>query len=220
VDQARSLQNSFFPKMKPTKSKLKELLLKKKEIHKPESTKTVAVPRKKPIAQGVQKKPDTTAQLSQLQQKMQKKLQGSQFRWINEQLYTTESTKSFDLFQKQPELFDLYHQGFASQVEQWPVNPVDVFIEEIATLPKNTVVCDMGCGEAKIAQMLHKKMTIHSFDLVAGNDFITACDIAHVPLKKHTVDVVIFCLSLMGTNFVQFLQEARRILKKTYMSLM
>jgi hypothetical protein len=200
--------------MKPLKSKLKELLAKKKEPKKIDSPKPVELPKKKPVAQVVQKKPETKSKLSQLQQKMQKKLQGSQFRWINEQLYTTESTKSFVLFQKQPELFDLYHQGFASQVEQWPVNPVDIFIEEIGTMPKNTVVCDMGCGEAKIAQVLHKKMTIHSFDLVAGNEFITACDIAHVPLKKHTVDIVIFCLSLMGTNFVQFLQESRRILKK------
>jgi ribosomal RNA-processing protein 8 len=28
-----------------------------------------------------------------------------------------------------------------------------------------------------------------------------------------TVDVVVFCLSLMGTNFLDFIQEAHRIMK-------
>jgi ribosomal RNA-processing protein 8 len=34
-----------------------------------------------------------------------------------------------------------------------------------------------------------------------------------VPLKNDEVDVGIFCLSLMGTNFIDFIQEAKRILK-------
>lgn len=57
-------------------------------------------------------------------------------------------------------------------------------------------------------------MQVHSFDLVESNEFITAADIAHVPLKDGEVDVVIFSLSLMGTNVKSFLIEARRILRK------
>ena len=34
-----------------------------------------------------------------------------------------------------------------------------------------------------------------------------------VPLKPASVDVVVFCLSLMGTNLVDFLREAHRVLK-------
>ena len=71
----------------------------------------------------------------------------------------------------------------------------------------------MGCGDGKIAKELHKSLKIHSFDLVAPNKFITACDIAHVPLKAGSVDIVIFCLSLMGVNFMDFLGESFRILK-------
>ena len=36
---------------------------------------------------------------------------------------------------------------------------------------------------------------------------------ADVPLADETVDVAVFCLSLMGSNIVDFLQEARRVLK-------
>ncbi len=69
----------------------------------------------------------------------------------------------------------------------------------------------MGCGEAYLAQNLSQK--IHSFDLVKYNDFITKCDVKNVPLEDISVDIVVFCLSLMGTNFVDFVTEARRILK-------
>jgi ribosomal RNA-processing protein 8 len=36
---------------------------------------------------------------------------------------------------------------------------------------------------------------------------------ANVPLKSKTVDVAVFCLSLMGTNLADFLREAHRALK-------
>lgn len=34
-----------------------------------------------------------------------------------------------------------------------------------------------------------------------------------VPLKDKSVDIVVFCLSLMGTNFPSFLLEANRVLR-------
>ncbi|WP_190430123.1 methyltransferase domain-containing protein [Coleofasciculus sp. FACHB-712] len=39
------------------------------------------------------------------------------------------------------------------------------------------------------------------------------CDIAHVPLDDKRLDVAIFCLSLMGANFSDYLREAYRTLK-------
>ena len=44
-------------------------------------------------------------------------------------------------------------------------------------------------------------------------DHIIQTDIAHVPLEKQILDVGVFCLSLMGTNFPDFLLEANRVLK-------
>lgn len=54
---------------------------------------------------------------------------------------------------------------------------------------------------------------VHSFDLVAANEKVVACDMAHVPLKNASVDVAVFCLSLMGTNLKDYLAEANRVLK-------
>ncbi|KAG0203781.1 25S rRNA (adenine645-N1)-methyltransferase [Mortierella sp. GBA30] len=153
--------------------------------------------------------------LTKLQEQMRKTLAGGKFRFLNEQLYTTTGEEAFDLFQSKPELFDEYHEGFRSQVESWPQNPVDIFIAQLKLMPKDTVIADLGCGDAQIAAELLplKKQKVLSFDLVAKNERVTACDIAHLPLEDASVDVAIFCLSLMGTDFLKFLKEAYRVLK-------
>jgi ribosomal RNA-processing protein 8 len=48
---------------------------------------------------------------------------------------------------------------------------------------------------------------------VAASNLVTACDMASVPLKSKTVDMAVFCLSLMGTNLADFLNEAHCVLK-------
>ena len=78
--------------------------------------------------------------------------------------------------------------------------------------PKDYIVADFGCGEAKLADSLSQ--TVHSFDLVSLNDKVKACDMAHTPLLTNGIDVVVFCLSLMGTNLEEYLLEANRVLKK------
>ena len=42
--------------------------------------------------------------------KMRAKLAGSQFRWLNEQLYTCPGSQAFELMQEQPQLFTQYHE--------------------------------------------------------------------------------------------------------------
>ena len=69
----------------------------------------------------------------------------------------------------------------------------------------------MGCGDARLAASVPN--TVHSFDLVSNNPRVIACDIATVPLKNASVDIVVFCLALMGTNIPDFIREAHRILK-------
>lgn len=77
--------------------------------------------------------------------------------------------------------------------------------------PKEYVVADFGCGDARLSKSVPQK--VHSFDLVANDPSVTACDMAHVPLKNNSVDVAVFCLSLMGTNLKDYLFEANRVLK-------
>ncbi|KAI8988603.1 methyltransferase-domain-containing protein [Mycotypha africana] len=203
-------------KNKQKRQKLKELLDKSKQASSTEVKPSVPVKATSATAHKNASTPSTSDDgLTPLQRKMKEKLSGARFRWLNEQLYTNPGNESFSLFQEKPELFDEYHEGFRHQVESWPVNPVDVIVEQLKQLPKkNTVIADLGCGDAMIAQTLTKQhYKVLSFDLIAKNDFVTACDISNLPLKANAVDVAVFSLSLMGTNYLDFLKEAYRILK-------
>jgi ribosomal RNA-processing protein 8 len=172
--------------------------------------------------------PETTTTNSNLHNAFRARLTGSRFRSLNEELYTKESKESFERFSEHPELFEQYHEGFRHQVASWPVNPVNVMLEWITfhfrQSSKEVVVADFGCGDAQLAKDLmqlknnnnnkdQSSYTVHSFDLVSQNELVTACDMAHVPLENKSVDAVVFCLALMGTNLADFIREAHRVLK-------
>jgi ribosomal RNA-processing protein 8 len=146
-----------------------------------------------------------------LQQRVESQLAGGRFRFINEILYTRPSTEAQELFVAEPELFSAYHQGFRSQSARWPQNPVHLIAQWLQRQPDSWEVADLGCGDAELA--LSVRQRVHSFDLVAANPRVTACDIAKVPLASGTLDAVVFCLALMGSNYVDFLREAHRLLR-------
>ncbi|KAK0671082.1 putative ribosomal RNA-processing protein 8 [Cercophora samala] len=204
-----------------------------------DTTKETAPPPKPPAAPT----PAPGPKLTPLQASMREKLISARFRHLNETLYTRPSKESFSLFTSSPEMFSEYHEGFRRQVEVWPENPVDIYISDIKTraplrqppkshpalptslpLPRdfNSKICtiaDLGCGDAKLATTLQplakkSKLHIHSFDLqTGGNPLVTKADIANLPLEPGTVDVVVFCLALMGTNWTDFIEEAYRVLR-------
>lgn len=151
-----------------------------------------------------------TDRSSALRSRMEQRLESARFRYINEVLYTTTSGDAKRMFRQDPEAFGIYHRGFTAQVQRWPANPVDAIIAYIRHKPVSLVVADFGCGDCKIASSVKNK--VHSFDLAPICDLVTVCDMANVPLDDATVDIAVFCLSLMGTNLGDFLSEANRVL--------
>ncbi|KAF2271459.1 uncharacterized protein EI97DRAFT_437831 [Westerdykella ornata] len=204
--------------------------------------------------------------LTPLQKSMRAKLISARFRHLNESLYTKPSKESLDLFKDNPDMFEDYHRGFAQQVEVWPQNPVDGYVDAILSrgnirtknvwkdkkrretnmkgekaskedsgaatpsslkpLPRNSrghsTIADLGCGTASLSYRLQSSLkplnlTLHSFDLSKPRgptaDLVTIADISALPLPDASVDVAIFCLALMGTNWLDFIDEAWRILR-------
>mmetsp|Transcript_27082 Transcript_27082/g.58392 ORF Transcript_27082/g.58392 Transcript_27082/m.58392 type:complete len:340 (-) Transcript_27082:408-1427(-) len=151
------------------------------------------------------------ARSSTVQGRMAEQLMGARFREINELLYTQNSAISLNQFLEEPSLFEAYHSGFRLQAQRWPERPVDEIISWLRAQPVDWQVGDMGCGDAEIAASVPQR--VHSFDLLPTNERVTACDIAHVPLPDASLDVAVFCLSLMGANYVDFLREAHRLLR-------
>ncbi|KAJ8984887.1 hypothetical protein NQ317_002727 [Molorchus minor] len=171
-----------------------------------------------------QHQPDREDNSLPFRQRLMEQLKAARFRFLNEQIYTTTSKEAHNIFKRDPEAFMAYHEGYRQQVKKWPLNPLDVIIKSIrklvgkkhgkllfGNLPKNCIIADFGCGDAKLAKSVEQR--VYSFDLIAVDETVVACDMAKVPLKDESVHVAVFCLSLMGTNLHDYLLEANRVLK-------
>lgn len=121
-----------------------------------------------------------------------------------------------------------YHVGFRHQVHSWPTNPVEQYIEKLKDYPPRTVIADLGCGDAALARgLVPEGMTVLSFDLISDGMYVVEADACKgIPLpgsqptaesptgEGSVVDVVVFSLSLMNTNWPECIREAWRILKE------
>lgn len=89
-----------------------------------------------------------------------------------------------------------------------------------APLPRTHGTCtiaDLGCGDAQLSRSLQSdkdklRVQVNSYDLQSPDPIITKADIANLPLEDGSINVAIFCLALMGTNWMDFIEEAYRIL--------
>ncbi|CAL8087046.1 unnamed protein product [Calicophoron daubneyi] len=144
-------------------------------------------------------------------------IKSSIFRFLNEKLYSCSSAEALSLFTNDRKAFDIYHSGFQRQLSQWPDDPqqwIRSYLNQSCEgLTKKVRIADLGCGDARLSNLLDNRFKIYSFDLIAVNERVTACDMAHTPLKSSHVHFAVFCLSLMGTNCRDFIYEANRILK-------
>ncbi|XP_078433535.1 S-adenosyl-L-methionine-dependent methyltransferases superfamily protein [Wolffia australiana] len=143
--------------------------------------------------------------------RMRARLSGGHFRMLNEKLYTCRGSEAFEFFKENPALFDAYHAGYGQQMARWPIQPVNVIIKWLQSHSPGFVVADFGCGNASLAKSVKNK--VFSIDLVSADPSVIACDMAHTPLDSLSVDVSVFCLSLMGVNFSSYLVEASRVLR-------
>ena len=85
----------------------------------------------------------------------------------------------------------------------------------VITTFRDSLHCNCGpAGEAKLAASVPNRVV--SLDLVAANPSVIACNMAHTPLESQSVGCAVFCLSLMGVDYSDFLMEAQRTLKTKY----
>ncbi|CAN6244918.1 unnamed protein product [Urochloa humidicola] len=153
------------------------------------------------------KRGNTSSKLDQ----MRARLSAGHFRMLNETLYTCSGQDAFEYFKENPSYFDVYHTGYQEQMSHWPEQPVNIIINWLKSHKASWTVADFGCGNAAVAKNVDNK--VFSIDLVSDDPSVIACDMAHTPLETSSVDVAIFCLSLMGTNYPSYLEEANRVLK-------
>lgn len=151
-----------------------------------------------------------TVPLSEVEYTSAKKQYG-EFTYINNSWYNSNSKNLNKKLTENPIEWELYHTYYNELKSNWKVNHLDKIVEFINLNPY-WIIADLGCGQDPIRNLVSNK--IFSFDHIAINKNVTACDITNIPLENNSVDIIIFSLSLMGTNYNEYFKEANRILKQ------
>lgn len=108
-----------------------------------------------------------------------------------------------------PEQWREYHRVRHDKMQTWGEIPYEYIASKIKN--KNRVVGDFGCGENLMKKCIPDNK-VYSFDHVAIDDTVIACDMAHTPLEDETIDIAVFSLALWGTNYEDYFKEAYRVL--------
>ncbi|KAL4372366.1 hypothetical protein AHAS_Ahas06G0258600 [Arachis hypogaea] len=129
----------------------------------------------------------------------------------DEQRFTADTAKLRKFKEPSKSSTFLDKARYKMQMSNWPQQPVNVIIDWLKKKSPSLVVADFGCGDALIAKSVKNK--VYSLDLVSNDPNIIACDMSNTPLDDSSIDVAVFCLSLMGTNYQSYIKEANRVLK-------
>ena len=123
------------------------------------------------------------------------------------------------LTQNNGQLWHEYHEvaeanDISFNVEDIPRNKIIAKLDKLRST-QTIHIADMGCGKAHILAHFqnNERIKVHSFDHYSDNIEVIQCDIKSVPLADYSVDVVVLSLAMWGSNCVDYLVEASRILK-------
>lgn len=134
------------------------------------------------------------------------------FSRMNARWNTSRSDTLSSRLREDPAEWEHYHSMYRQAREDWPVVPYKDFIAWCEKR-EGYKIADFGCGEALVARAIHSKHTVYSFDHIAIDDTVIEGDMKNTGLEAESVDVALFSLSLMGSNFTDYIREAHRILK-------
>jgi len=126
---------------------------------------------------------------------------------------TTKSSTMNKKFNDDPESWHRYHKLRRESMKDWGEIPYKVIANNI--LYESDEVIDFGCGDNQFKlEIPNNKVT--SVDHVACDDLVIACDMCDLSnyVANESHDVAVFSLSLWGTNYKDYLNEAYRILRR------
>jgi hypothetical protein len=135
-----------------------------------------------------------------------------EFSVMNQRWNRATSEVTHQRLQQNPEEWAQYHSLYRQARKDWVVVPYEELIQWCADR-EGLAIGDFGCGEALLAEAVSDRHTVHSFDHVAINHRVTACNMADVPIESRSLDAAIFSLSLMGADVTEYVLEAHRTLK-------
>lgn len=102
-----------------------------------------------------------------------------------------------------------YHRARRDSMQTWNEIPYEYIASKIKN--KNRIVADFGCGENLMRTFIPNNK-VYSFDHIAIDNTVIACDMSHTPLEDESIDIAVFSLSLWGSNYEDYFKEAYRLL--------
>lgn len=132
------------------------------------------------------------------------------FSELNKNWSISNSKTIYERLKRDKSEWEYYHTLYREKRKDWSEIPYLEISKKIKDRV-DWVVADLGCGENLLSKEIPN--TIYSFDYIAIDDSVIECDISKLPLQSNKVDVSVFSLALMGSNYVDYLREGSRILK-------
>lgn len=132
------------------------------------------------------------------------------FSQMNKSWSTSRSENTFKRLKNNQKEWFYYHDMYKKRREDWDEIPYIEIAQKIKERPE-WIVADMGCGENLLSKEVTNK--VHAFDYVAIDKDVTACDMSSIPLRDNEIDAIVFSLSLMGSNYLDYIKEASRVVK-------
>jgi superfamily II DNA or RNA helicase len=140
---------------------------------------------------------------------------------MNRQINKERSDTTHKRIQENPIYLIEYHRQMREAKNEWDgIIPARIIAEKIKILQgprymKKLIVGDFGCGECELSSILNENK-VHSFDHhnILNEEKIKSCDMKDTSqyLKDSSIDVAVFSLSLMSTNWCDYIKEAKRVL--------
>lgn len=133
---------------------------------------------------------------------------------VHRKANTSTSEHMHNWFVNNPNEWKEYHKQREISKSKWDEDPVDVIAKEINERNDNNLIADMGCGLAKLSTLIKEPNKVISIDHYSENPNVIQCDMKHTTINDNEVDITVFCLSLWGTNYLDYIKEAYRITAK------
>lgn len=135
---------------------------------------------------------------------------------IHRKANTSTSSHMNGYFSSNPDKWKEYHKIREENKKLWVEDPLDVIAEKLnKDNNNNRIIADLGCGMNQLKDKVKNYSEWYSFDHYSEDESVIKADIADLKewLGDNSVDIAVFCMSLWGTNYMDYIKEAYRYLK-------
>ena len=139
---------------------------------------------------------------------------------LHKKYKTMSSENLHKLFTESPQLWHEYHKladlnENTRADDEIPHKKIIKYLSDLQ-FTRTKYIGDLGCGQTKVYNHFKddERFKIYNYDHHSISNNVVKCDIKNVPLGDNTLNIAILCLALWGSNCIDYVKEAHRILEQ------